>query len=243
MKHAATFEKCKSYLDCQLQPAGGRAPLVSGWQRGPAVTISRQTGSGAHAVAAKLAEYLQKHDVKSPLHWTVFDKNLVEKVLEEHKLPRRLAQYMPEKRLSYVQDTMEELLSLRPSSWTLIHKTMETILHLAEMGRAIVVGRGANVITGKMPNVFHVRLVGSLPKRLAHVREYYGVGQKEAQELITREDRGRAQYLREHFHCDITDPLQYHLVINTDRISYEEAARLIGDAALNLFRACTPSSD
>jgi cytidylate kinase len=34
--------------------------------------------------------------------------------------------------------------------------------------------------------------------------------------------------------ADINDPLRYHMVINTSRIDYDSAARMIGDAALKL---------
>jgi len=242
MKHALAFEKCKSYIDSQLQATGASPPFVKRLQRGPAVTLSRQTGSGAHAVAEKLAEYLQQQEALSSVPWTVFDKNLVQKVLEHHNLPKRLAQFMPEKRLSYVQDTMEELLGLRPSLWTLQHKTMETILHLAELGHAILVGRGANIITAKLPKVFHVRLVGSLEKRVVRVQEFHGLSERKALDLIKKEDRGRADYMKEHFHQDIANPLLYHLVVNTDRISYSDAAELIGQGALGLFRSCAEQS-
>jgi len=37
----------------------------------------------------------------------------------------------------------------------------ETILHLAEQGNVILIGRGANLVTRELQHVFHVRLVGS----------------------------------------------------------------------------------
>ena len=57
-------------------------------------------------------------------------------------------------------------MGLHPSSWTLVQQTNATILQLAQMGNVILVGRGATVITSKLNNVFHVRLVGSLEKRI-----------------------------------------------------------------------------
>ena len=36
-----------------------------------------------------------------------------------------------------------------------------------------------------------------------------------------------------YFNREIDDPLLYHLVINTDLVPYEIAARMIGDAVLN----------
>jgi cytidylate kinase len=51
--------------------------------------------------------------------------------------------------------------------------------------------------------------------------------------LIRKEDRGRKRYLQKHFDRNLDDALMYHLVINTDFVSYEKAAQIIGDALLN----------
>lgn len=222
------LEQAQAFLQCQLRPA----------QRPPtrprlAVTISRQTGSGAWRVARCLAELLDRRVPDPELKWTVFDKELVEKVLADHHLPQKLAEFMPEDRVSMLEDMMTELLGLHPPSWTLFHATVETILKLAELGHVILIGHGANVVTAKLPHVFHVRLVGSLERRLERVMADRGLDRKQAREFIEKEDRGRTRYLREHFKAEIDDPLLYDLILNTDRISHEQAAALIAEAALS----------
>jgi len=197
-----------------------------------AVTISRQSGSGAHVVAEKLADYLHTHFSGSRDPWLIFDRNLAERVLEDNNLPKYLAKYMPEDQVSAITDAIDEMFGLHPPFWTLRQKTSETILHLAERGNVILIGRGANVITRKLGHVFHVRLVGSLEKRVEHIQEIYGIEKRKATELIAREDRGRRRYLRKYFGKEIDDPLLYDLVINTDAIGYENAARVIGESML-----------
>ncbi len=96
----------------------------------------------------------------------------------------------------------------------------------------ILVGRGANIVTKKLENGFHVRLVGSIDKRIAHLNEYYGFSPKRAAEFLKKEDDGRRNYLKKYFDKNIDNPLLYDLVINTDNISYEETVRLIGHAVL-----------
>jgi len=103
------------------------------------------------------------------------------------------------------------------------------------MGNVILVGRGAAVVTSKLDNVFHVRLVGSIEKRTEQVQKVYGYDRKTAVDFINREDKGRKRFLKEHFEEDPENPLLYHLGINTDRISYEEAARLIGEEVKRRF--------
>lgn len=196
------------------------------------VTISRQTGSGAHVVAEALVARLQARAPDDACPWTIFDKNLVEKVLEDHDLPKRLAKFMPEDQRSEMVETLDGLFGVQPSSWTLVRKTADTILHLAEVGNAILIGRGANIVTGKLSYAFHVRLVGSWEKRIDYLVEYEHLSRPKATEYARTEDLGRKRYLKKYYEADIDDPLLYDVVINTDRVPYEEAARMIADALL-----------
>jgi len=230
MKTGIHADKCLSFISCDLNPQTQlRLPHT---KLRPAVTLSRQTGAGAMAIANELAGFLQSHS-SNPCHWTVFDKDIVGKVLEEHKLPKEIAKFMPEERVSAIQDAVEEMLGLHPSSRTLLHQTTETIRHLAHLGHVIVIGRAANIITREMPGVFHVRLVAPLEKRVAEVMTRNQLDRTAALEFIRKKDLGRKHYLKDHFHTDIDDSLQYDLVINTARLPHRDVAHLIGTAILH----------
>ncbi len=223
----------EGYLDAmssQWKQAGSSEMARPGGSRGGVVTISRQAGSGAHVVAEALVATMQADAAKDALPWTIFDRNLVEKVLEDHDLPARLATSMTEDRKSEMADTLDGLFGQRTTSWTLVKQTAETILHLAEVGNVVIIGRGANIITAKLPFALHVRLVGSLERRIEHLVDYKHLSLEEAREYARTEELGRARYVKKYYSADIEDPLQYDLVINTDRVSYEEAGRLIADA-------------
>jgi hypothetical protein len=228
-----SFERCKAFIDCQMAATGKLPAQTSPRERWRAVTISRQSGAGADLVAKSLIDYLAPRIPKDACPWTVFDRNLVEKVLQDHHLPERMARFLAEDRISELQDTLDELFGLHPPSWTLVRQTAETILRLVELGHVIIIGRGGGIITRNLDYVFHVRLVGSLERRLEHVREYYKMGKKEAEEFIEREDKGRRRYLKKYFDLEIDDPLLYHMVINTDLISQQLAGRMIGEAMLS----------
>ena len=227
------LDHCLSFINCQFQPANRSVVFAENGTRGHALTLSRQAGCGALVVAEKLAKLLQAHSPKGAPPWTVFDRNLMEKVLEDHHLPARLAKFLPEDRASQLQDILDDLFGFRPASGTVVQQTSETILHLAEIGRVILIGRGATVITAKLPNVFHVRLVAPLENRIEHAHEYYKMSKKAAHDFIRREDGGRKRYLSKYFNARIDDPLLYHLIINTGLVSYDEAARMIADVMVN----------
>lgn len=197
----------------------------------PSITICRMCGAGGRTVASQLVDLLQARTL-ARRQWTVFDNNLIEKVLEDHHLSRRIAEYLPENRKSFFTETIEKIRGLHPPTTVIVKQTVETILALATNGYVIVVGRASNVITEKLENVFHVRLVGSLKKRIARVEEVYGMGQTDAREYIKAQDTAKRLYLKTYFDRDIDDPLLYHMTINTDEIPYENAARLIGEAVI-----------
>jgi cytidylate kinase len=226
MNSTIDLEKCLSFINCHLQPAGSQ-PRVAEKRTYCAVTISRAAGSGGHSLAEKLAQALQKEESQPGQTWTVFDRNLVERVLQDHNMPARMEKFMPEDNVSEVADIMDELFGLHPASWELVRKTSETILNLAAVGNVIIIGRGANVITSRMEHVFHVRLIGSLEKRVKRLQELNQLDYHGALQLAEREDLARQRYLKQFFSKDIKDPLLYDLVINTDRVSLDAAAQMI----------------
>jgi cytidylate kinase len=99
------------------------------------------------------------------------------------------------------------------------------------------VGRGANFITARLPNVFHVRLVASLPKRIERVQRSNNLPPGDAAKLIQKEDLGRGRYAKAHFHGCVDDDLLYHLVINTGLIPCPDAAQLIAKGARRYFQS------
>jgi len=236
MIETAGLEHCLSFINCQLRDGGKSGALVEGGVC-RAVTISRQAGCGALAVAQKLAEYLQSRSPKDACPWTVFDRNLMDKVLEDHNLPVRLAKFLPEDTISKTQEIMADLFELHPPVETIVRQTAETMLKLAGLGSVILIGRGGNVITAELPHVLHVRLVAPLEKRIEYAHKAYNkfnLTREQARKFCLSEDRGRERYLKKHFDADINDPLLYHMIINTGLVCYDDAAKLIGYAVLIL---------
>ena len=112
-------------------------------------------------------------------------------------------------------------------------KTNKTILHLAQLGYVIIVGRASNIITARMPGGVNIRLICPLEKRIQHVQAYYGMNQKKAKEFILKEDRKRKNYVKKYFNKNIDDPLLYDMVINLDSVVRQEIIQVIGDFVLN----------
>jgi len=232
---ATDLDRCRAYLDYQHNHP--KRPSATGvWPpSGPAVTISPQTGSGAAEVARHLAAILEREQPKERSPWGVFDRELVEHMLEQQHLPKTLAKLMPEDRRSFLDDVVDEVLGLRPPSWELVPMLIKSVLHLADAGNVILVGRGAGVVTRGMPNVFHVRLIASLEQRIERVQKLENLSPKEAAKFIAKNDRARGRYVKAHFHTQVDDDLHYHLVLNTDLLPPPDAAELIAHGARKCF--------
>jgi len=224
----ASLDKCRSYLDAQI----GRVARGEAHRELPVITISREALAGASDIAQLIAQRLnQQTPSENGCPWTVFDRNLVERVLQDHELPKTLNQFMSEDASVFSPGSaVEELLGLHPSDWTLVQHTTDTIFRLARLGNVILIGRGANIITALNQNAFHVRLVAPRQVRIQRAARIYQLTAREAAVFVREKDAARQRYVKHHFHVSIDDPLQYHAILNTGLLSFEAAARLIADA-------------
>ena len=228
---SSLFDSCKSYISAQAEHPAHKTRLLL-----PAVTISREAGAGAVSIA-KLVTAGMEQRVKTPEYpWAIFDRNLVERVLEDHALPKRIKQFMPEDAIPEFRSAIEEFLGLHPGKWKLFEHTTETILRLANAGNCILIGHGSSIITRHLKRVFHVRLVGPAEQRVLHCEEFFQLTHREALVFVAHADAARKRFIRQHFHCNIDDPLHYDLIINTGRVSFEVAAELIMHGLMKMPR-------
>lgn len=229
MKPIRSLDVCKTFVESQAL----RAPDIIAPPL-PVVTISRASGARGVTISDLLCQYLQTNETDPTPPWTVFDRNLIEQVLADHELPARMAKFMPEDRIPMISSAVEELLGLHPSPYDQVRQTAETVVRLGHMGRVILVGRGSQMLLADFPQALHVRITGSKNRRAQHLGEFYHLKPSAALEMLEREDTAQRRYLRTHYHCDIDDPMLYHMVINTDRLTSEDVATMIGDAVFRL---------
>jgi hypothetical protein len=228
MRVTGVYEKCRIYIESHQ--------IHSPYQtRFPCITISRQTGTRADVIGHKLVDILNSYSDDDRTQWTYFDKNLIEKVIEDHHLPGILSKFMDDDKVHNLKNMVNEILG-NPSGQTFVRLVSETIWQIAKLGKAVIIGRGGNVITSRLPNVFNVRLVAPIDFRVKQAQEAYDFRtHQEAQEFIKKEDASRKNYLKSYFLKDIEDPLLYHLVINTSLLDFDETAELIAGSVMRRF--------
>ena len=202
---------------------------------GPCLTISRQCGINTDKIGNLLVKYFNKRKKEEMGDWAIFDKNLIDKVLNDNDLPERLNKFMTEEKISTMNSMLGELLKVHPPILKLLHKTSSTIFKLAELGNVIIVGRGGNLVTAGLKNTFHIRLVAPQNRRIDEVQKILDISKKDAEKMINHEDKIREEYFQKHFHKDINDPLLYHVVLNVDNFEIDTLIKIIAEMVILKF--------
>ncbi len=168
------------------------------------LTLSRQLGAGEQSFAPPLGERLGLH---------VYDRELLEQ--EATRLG------VTEEELEKIDEHPAGLFQrFRPGS--LYQRYFEALgqlmKELAARDNVLLVGRGGNRFLGDYAPAFHVRLVAPMETRLRRVMEHRWLREKQARQLIAQSDSERRSFYENYFGADWTDPLEYHLTVNTGRL-------------------------
>ena len=174
----------------------------------PVITVSREPGSGGRVVAERIAKQLGLD---------FFHGEIIQEMAESADTSARILETLDEKGLSVLDDWISTLVNRRhlwPDQY--LKHLMKVIGAIGEHGRAVIVGRGASFILPREVR-FRVRIV-------AHE---YDVPSEEARRRVLRAESDRRAFVRKYFHADITDPVNYDLVINTGTLSIDAAVEAI----------------
>lgn len=226
MKSENYTDLCRAYL--YSSDLAEKDPTRAVRKNGPVITISRATGARGNTIADALVRRLESEkSVPRRRPWTLFNQNLIQYVIEEHKLPEKTADYFPEDKPDEIRAFVAEVLGLHQGVYNTMVKTAETIRRIARAGNAVIVGRGGNLITADIPDAVHIRLVGSQARRIRHYASHCGTSEAEAAGEVARLDLARKRYIKTHFNKDIDDALHYDMVLNTDDFTNEQAVDVL----------------
>ena len=195
------------------------------------ITISRHYGAGGSEVARRVA---------AALEWSLVDNEFIEQVARRAGLPPEEVADREERCLSVLERLSLTMASSAPELYPpetgtaedrdevmVVRMTESLVAELAAEGRAVLVGRAAPAVLGQGGDALHVKLVAPEAFRLEQVCRRLSLDQKEAREVLKRTDKNRARYHREYYDRDWDDPVNYDMVLNTDRLQFDGAAAVI----------------
>lgn len=190
----------------------------------PFVTISRQGGAGGHTVGQLLVDRLNALD-GGEVPWTLWDRDLVEKVAADHHIAQELVESLEETSRSWVEEFLASLAIEGNETEARIYQMVaSSIRALAQRGRVVIVGRGGVYITRSMPAGVHLRLVAPLAYRAKHTAEQLKMSADEAMTHVHRIDKARSAFYHRYWPREVVDADAFTAVINAAMVSEERAA-------------------
>jgi len=175
------------------------------------ITISRQVAAHGDEVAAKLAELSG---------YKFFTRKEMEKTIVELGFPEGKMPKFDERKPGFFA-------SLTKNRDEYLNYAQYAILEAAAQKNVIIIGRGAFALLQNVPNVIAVRLIADEKTRIQRLRDEFKWDEKQALQRIQESDTNRAGFHNSFYNIDVNDASLYHAVINTGKVTEENAARMI----------------
>ncbi len=201
------------------------------------VTIEREYGSGASAIARRVADRLG---------WELWDQQFTDEIARRLSCDRRHVERQEERndplrrRLlkAFVRGSFEGNINT-PSMTTAdaedIRETAEALVRdVAARGNAVIVGRGAAYYLSGRSDALHVFIYAPHHEKVRRIASE-GKSEEEAEELAQSVDRDRTAFIRRHFGIEWPARQYFHLMVNST-IGEQETADMIV-RALNIVRS------
>lgn len=195
------------------------------------ITISRQFMAGATDVAERVA---------AELGWTVVDDAFIEAIAErsgysaddvrnlEERVPSFMERFAQSSALSFPEFLLSTPSAIEePEAVKLAHVSKQLVEELGRRDRIVMVGRAAAAVLARERDALHLRLVASRSYRVSLVMKDQALGESEAASLLDERDHNRERYHAELFDRDWNDPVNYHMVLNTELLGTDGAAALV----------------
>lgn len=190
------------------------------------ITISRQYGAGGLTVAKLVAPQLGKD-------WTIWDTELIEAIAKSANVREQIVRELDEKTKSWVTQMVQNMVGgPHMDAQSYKQHLAPVLLAVAQQGKKIIVGRGANFV---LQHALNVRLEASQGFRVSETMRRLNLGPDEALDLTKRLEKERQDFCKAVFGRDINETNAYHMVLQTDKLGYDTTAAIIVTAARRLL--------
>jgi cytidylate kinase len=191
---------------------------------GPVVTISREFGCEAKAIARELADKLNTYylGLDESKKWEIISKEVIEESARELQTDSKRIEYIFafEKRPVLDDFFLSMTSGQYQSEWKVMQAVKNVVRAFAEKGHSIIIGRAGAQITGDIHDALHIKLIASFRWRVNHIKEKYGIIEREAVKKVRNMDENR-QKLIEMFSKKADCEHCYDVFYNLERLSGE----------------------
>ena len=201
------------------------------------ITISRELGSGGRTVGRKLASELGvRYSDKELVNQLVDQFNLTTDGIEQLKGKKKnwmadfiqLVAPVPKVKMLVDQDSkyvQEFRADLTPDD--LFTAESEILQGIAAEGSCVIAGRSGFFVLKDHPNKLDIFITASMEHRIERVMRKQQLSREEAVAAIKRVDEMRDNYVKRYAGTSRYDLRNYHLVLNMDNLTEDDAVKLI----------------
>lgn len=217
MKSHDSVEEVRQLLEVRLQECRQREQ-DSVTRPKPVITITREPGCGAEAIAEKLCADLGFH---------LYDWELVEQIAQDAHVSTRLVESLEKRAYSELREWLAGFQRERNLSAQIYLESVRRVLFtLAAHGSAIIMGHGGNFIlpVGKRIGLC---FVAPLNQRIKNTMKNLGLSEKDARRHISESEAQHRKLVKKYFKSDIQDYTHYELIVNTALVKQDTVVQIV----------------
>jgi hypothetical protein len=204
------------------RPKGPRAGHGTAAHPHGVIAVSREAGALGESVARALGDRLG---------CPVYGREIVERIAEELRQPPEQLRALDERPTFWIEDWLIGMPGTPPqiSMDTYMRFLYATVRGMAELGRCVVVGRGAPHLLPPQ-HTLRVRVIAERADRVRRIQQLRQISERDAARWLDMTDEERTLFVKRNFKVDPNDPHGYDLVLNSSRLSVAECADTIVEA-------------
>ena len=179
------------------------------------ITVEREFGCGAGAIAVSLAK---------KLNWKLWDRSLTEEIAKLANVDCATVERCDERidstfyRLAraFWRGSYERTSPLATTfdADCMVPLVQRLLQQAAKAGQSVIVGRGAPYFLRERSDTFHVFLYAPRAEKMRRLLAS-GRGPEESEELLDTVDRDRALFVKRYYGADWPTRSLYHMMLNT----------------------------
>lgn len=206
------------------------------------LTMAREYGAGGESIARMVADWLG---------WRLLDRELLKEAAQAARVDPAVAERYDERVDPWLHRLVKQALRTANvegsgavnddhlfDSRIMISVCRKIIEEAADLGRCVLVGRGAQCILHGREDVFHVFLYAPMKLRLERVEQELG-SQPDLEAVIRERDNARVEFIQKYFGQDWLNPYLYDLMVNTKHGEHAAAEAICRAAGLERVTAQT----
>lgn len=179
------------------------------------ISVGREFGSGGHVIAETLAK---RFDL--PL----YDSNILESIAQERNVDAKTLHRYDEvpRNILFSRRVREYSTSAEEN---IAQMQFEYLKKKADEGESfVVVGRCSETKLAGTPGLITIFVLGDIPVKTARIMKLHNLTEKEAKNMIEKQDRQRKMYHNYYVKGKWGDSRNYDLSINSSRMGIEKTA-------------------